>query len=46
MLNMIEYASIYLKKQSTEYVIILNVSNEVYDISSLCKLLISYQDNI
>ena len=27
---MIEYAGIYLKKQSAEYVVILNVSHEVH----------------
>ena len=36
MLNMIEYANIYLKKQSAEYArIILNVSDAVHSISSL-----------
>ena len=31
-LNMIEYAGIYLKKQSAEYTRILNVSDAVYSI--------------
>ena len=36
MLNMIEYADVYLKKQSTEYArIILNVSDAVHSIRSL-----------
>ena len=36
MLNMIEYANIYLKKQSAEYArIILNVSDAVHSIRSL-----------
>ena len=39
---MIEYAGVYLENQSAEYVIILNVSNEVYRIRPLCKLLSSY----
>ena len=43
-LNMIGYFSIYLKKQSAEYVRILNVSDIVHSISSLYKLLSSYQD--
>ena len=44
-LNMIEYASIYLKKQSVEYArIILNVSDAVHSIRSLYKLLNSYRD--
>ena len=30
---MIEYASIYLKKQSAEYAIIVNVSNEVHKVT-------------
>ena len=43
-LNMIEYADVYLKKQSAEYArIILNVSDEVHSIRSLI-LLSSYQD--
>ena len=39
MLNMIEYAGIYLKKQSAEYARILNVSDAVNNIRSLYKLL-------
>ena len=43
-LNMIEYADVYLKKQSAEYArIILNVSDAVHSIRSLI-LLSSYQD--
>ena len=34
-LNMIEYARIYLKKQSAEYARILNVSDVVHSIRSL-----------
>ena len=34
-LNIIEYAGIYLKKQSAEYARILNVSDAVYSIRSL-----------
>ena len=34
-LNMIEYVGTYLKKQSAEYAITLNVSNAVYTIRSL-----------
>ena len=42
---MIEYASIYLKRQSVEYArIILNVSDAVHSIRSLYKLLNSYRD--
>ena len=41
-LSMIEYASIYLKIQSTKYARILNVSDAVHSIRSLCKLLSSY----
>ena len=41
---MIEYADVYLKKQSAEYArIILNVSDAVHSIRSLI-LLSSYQD--
>ena len=40
-LNMIEYAGIYLKKQSAEYTRILNVSDAVHSIKSLYKLLSS-----
>ena len=43
-LNMIDYAGIYLKKQRSEYVRILNVSYGVHSIRSLYKLLSSYQD--
>ena len=43
-LNMIEYADIYPKKQSAEYARILNVSDSVYSIKSLYKLLTSYRD--
>ena len=43
-LNVIEYADVYLKKQSAEYArIILNVSDAVHNIRSL-NLLSSYQD--
>ena len=43
-LNMIEYADVYLKKQSAEYArIILNVSDAVHSIRSL-NLLSSYWD--
>ena len=44
MLNMIEHPSIYLKKQSAEYVRTLNVPDEVHSTRSLYKLLSSYQD--
>ena len=44
-LNMIEYAGMYLKKQSVEYTrIILKVSDAVLSIRSLYNLLSSYQD--
>ena len=43
-LNMIEYACIYLEKQSAEYARILNVSNAVHSIRSMYKLLSSFQD--
>ena len=43
-LNMIEYAGIYLKKQSADYTRILNVSDGVHSIRSLYKLLTSYRD--
>ena len=43
-LNMVEYAGIYLKKQSTEYARILNVFDVVHSIRSLYKLLSSYRD--
>ena len=43
-LNVIEYADVYLKKQSAEYArIILNVSDAVHSIR-LLSLLSSYQD--
>ena len=43
-LNVIEYADVYLKKQSAEYArIILTVSDAVHSIRSLI-LLSSYQD--
>ena len=43
-LNVIEYADLYLKKQSVEYLrIILNVSDAVHSIKSL-NLLSSYRD--
>ena len=41
---MIEYAGIYLTKQSAEYARILNVSDAVHSISSLYNLLSSYRD--
>ena len=41
-LNMIEYAGIYLKKQSSECARILNVSDAVHNIRSLYELLSSY----
>ena len=45
MLNMIEYADLYLEKQSAEYArIILNVSDAVHSIRSLYNLLSRYQD--
>ena len=45
MLHMIEYAFIYMKKkQSTEFARIMNVSDVVYSIMSLYKLLSSYWD--
>ena len=43
-LNMREYAWIYLNKQSSEYAKILNVSDTVHGIRSLYKLLNSYRD--
>ena len=43
-LNMIEYAGIYLKKQSAEYTRILNVSDAVHRKRSQYKLLSSYRD--
>ena len=41
---MLENAWIYLNKQSSEYVRILNISNVVHSITSLYKLLSSYRD--
>ena len=43
-LNMIEYAGIYVKKQSAEYGRILNVSDPVHIIRSLHKLPSIYRD--
>ena len=43
-LNMIEYAGIYLEKQSAQYAISLNLSNAVHSIRSLYKLLSSYRE--
>ena len=44
-MSMLEYAVIYLKKQSTEYArSILNVSDAVHSTRSLYKLLSSYRD--
>ena len=43
-LNIIQYASIYLKKQIARYARILNVSDAVHSIRSLHKLLTSYRD--
>ena len=43
-LNIIEYAGIYLKKQSAEYGKILNVFDVVHSIRSQYKLLSSYSD--
>ena len=40
-LNIVEYAGIYLKKQSAEYARILNESDAVYSIWPLYKLLSS-----
>ena len=43
MLKMIEYADIYLKKQSAEFArIILNVSDAIHSVRSLYNLLSSY----
>ena len=44
MLSMVGYGRIYLKKQSAEYVRILNVSDAVQSIRSVYKLLMSYRD--
>ena len=43
-LNVIEYAGIYLEKQSAEYARILNVSDAVHSIRSVYKLLSSYRE--
>ena len=43
-LNIIEYVSIYLKKQIARYARILNVSDAVHSITSLHKLLTSYRE--
>ena len=43
-LNIIEYVSIYLKKQIAQYARILNVSDAVHSIRSLHKLLTSYRE--
>ena len=42
MLNTLEYSCIYLSKKSSEYTRVLNVSDGVYSIRSLYKLLSSY----
>ena len=44
MLNIIEYAHFYLKKQSAAYTRILNISDVVHSIRSLYKLVSSYRD--
>ena len=41
-LNMLEYAYIYLNKQSSQYARILSVSDVVHIIRSLYELLSSY----
>ena len=41
-LSMLEYAGKYLEKQNAEYARILNVSDEVHNLRSLCTLLSSY----
>ena len=43
MLNMLEYAYMYLNEKSSEYVRVLNVS-DAHSIRSLYKLVSSYQD--
>ena len=40
---MLEYAWIYLNKQSSQYARILNVSDAVHIIMSLCELLSNYE---
>ena len=42
--RMFEHACIYLKKQSSEYTRILNVSVALHSIRRLCKLWSSYRD--
>ena len=44
MVNMLEYACIYLNKQSSKYARILNMFDAVHSIRSLYKLLSNYQD--
>ena len=44
MLNMLEYLCIYLKKQSSECVRILNVSSAIHSMRSMFKLLSSNWD--
>ena len=44
MLNMVEYACIYLNRQSSEYARILHVFDTVHSVRSLPKLLSSYWD--
>ena len=41
---MSEYTGIYLKKQSAEYVRVVNVSNAVHRVRSLYKLMSSCRD--
>ena len=43
MLNMLNYACIYLNKQSSEYTVFLNVSDAGHSKKPLYKLLSSYQ---
>ena len=43
-LNMIEYAGTYLKKQSTEYTRILNMSDAIHNKRSLYRSLNSYRE--
>ena len=42
---MIEYAGIYMKKQSAEYARILNVPDAVHIIRALYKILSSYLES-
>ena len=44
MLNIREYACIYMNKQYSEYARILNVSDAVHSINSLYELLSSHRD--